>query len=124
MTADRNVKSNVKVATEALKAGGLDFVLKDDALTFIAELPKRVREAVTRYHLQESNKLLIAALESARDGICITDLQGAILHVNQALESMTGYDRQDLIGQTPRLLKSGAHDAEFYKNMWRTILTG
>ena len=39
MTAHRNVKSNVKVATEALKAGGLDFVLKDDALTFIAELP-------------------------------------------------------------------------------------
>jgi PAS domain S-box-containing protein len=124
MTADREIRNNVRVATAALKAGGLDFFHKDDALTFIAELPQRVRDALTRFRLQESNKLLIAALESARDGICITDLKGNILNVNKALETMTGYDRQELIGQTPRLLKSGKHGPEFYASLWSTILTG
>ena len=54
------------------------------------------------------NRLLIQALESARDGIMITDLQGTILKVNQALENLTGYSRQELLGQTPRLLKSAS----------------
>ncbi len=68
------------------------------------------------------NRLLIQALESARDGIIITDLQGTILKVNQALESLTGYSRQELLGQTPRLLKSSAHRPELYAQMWQTIL--
>src|SRR5262249_43019423 len=60
--------------------------------------------------------------ESARDGIMITDLQGTILNVNGALEEMTGYRRDELLGQNPRLLKSGVHPDEFYAEMWRTIL--
>ena len=68
------------------------------------------------------NRLLIQALESARDGVMITDLQGTILNVNQALEQMTGYSRQELLGQTPRLFKSGVHPPEFYAALWRTIL--
>src|SRR5205807_8332239 len=57
-----------------------------------------------------------------RDGIMITDLQGTITHVNQALEDMTGYSRQELLGQSPRLLKSGLHPAEWYADLWRRIL--
>jgi PAS domain S-box-containing protein len=111
-----------KLATQALREGALDYIVKDAGVAFLAELPKRIQEAITRHHLQQSNQLLIAALESARDGICITDLQGAILHVNKALETMTGYDRADLVGQNPRLFKSGAHDSGFYASLWRTVL--
>jgi PAS domain S-box-containing protein len=107
---------------ESLHSGALDYVVRDSALAFLAELPKRVVEAVTRYRLQQNNRLLIAALESAQDGIMITDLQGTILHVNQALEQMTGYTRRELIGQNPRLLKSGVHQPECYEEMWRFIL--
>ena len=106
----------------ALWAGALDYVVRDPAYTFLAELPKRVSEAVIRYRLQQNNRLLVAALESARDGIMITDLQGVILHVNQALEKMTGYSRQELIGQNPRLLKSGVHPVERYAEIWRALL--
>jgi PAS domain S-box-containing protein len=52
----------------------------------------------------------------------ITDLQGTILKVNQALEELTGYSRHELLGQTPRLLKSSAHRPELYAEMWQTIL--
>ncbi len=111
-----------QLATQVLQAGALDYVVKDNALTFLADLPKRVQESVTRHRLQQTNRLLIEAIESARDGIMITDLQGRLEHVNGALERMFGYARDELLGQTPRLLKSGAHPREFYEEMWRTIL--
>jgi PAS domain S-box-containing protein len=111
-----------QLAARALRAGALDYLVQDDAMTFLAELPKRVAESVTRHRLEQLNDLLIQALESARDGVLITDLQGTILHVNRALESLTGYDRRELIGQNPRLLKSNAHPPSLYAEMWRTVL--
>ena len=75
-----------------------------------------------RHRLQQSNRLLIEALESARDGIMITDLQGIILHVNAALEQMFGYSRQEMLGQQPRLFKSDVHSKEFFQEFWNTIL--
>lgn len=111
-----------QLATRVLRAGALDYIVKDPALSFLGDLPKRVSESVRRHRLEQMNRLLIQALESARDGIMITDLQGTILHVNQALEQQTGYPREELIGQTPRLLKSGLHAPEFYARMWHTIL--
>src|SRR5262245_28067594 len=111
-----------KLATDVLRAGALDYVVKDEALTFLTELPKRVTESVTRHRLQHVNRLLIAALESARDGVMITDLQGTLLHVNKALEQMTGYSRQELLGQTPRLFKSGVQGHDLYAALWQAIL--
>lgn len=111
------------LAASVLRAGALDYMVKDPALTFLADLPKRVLESVTRYRLEHTNQLLIQALDSARDGIMITDLQGTILKVNYALESMTGYTRQELVGNNPRIFKSGAHSPEFYAGMWRSLLS-
>jgi len=110
------------LAAQVLRAGALDYVVKDRALTFLTDLPKRVHESITRFRLQQSNNLLIAALESARDGIMITDLQGSIQHVNQALERMFDYDRQELIGKNPRILRSTVHSSEVFAHLWRTIL--
>jgi PAS domain S-box-containing protein len=111
-----------RLATQVLRAGALDYIVKDHALTFLSDLPKRVQESVTRYRLQQTNRLLIEAIESARDGIMITDLQGNIEHVNGALERMLGHTRQEMIGQSPRLFKSGLHRRDFFADMWRTIL--
>jgi two-component system cell cycle sensor histidine kinase/response regulator CckA len=111
-----------QLATRVLRAGALDYVVKDNALTFLGELPKRVSESVTRHRLEQMNRLLVQALESARDGIMITDLQGTILKVNQALEQLTGYSRQEMLGQTPRLFKSNVHGPEVYAQLWCTIL--
>jgi PAS domain S-box-containing protein len=111
-------------AARALRAGALDYIVKDSALTFLAELPQRVGESVARHRLEQSNRLLAQALESARDGILITDRHGTILKVNQALADLTGYSREELLGRTPRLLKSSLHPAELYARMWQTILAG
>jgi two-component system, cell cycle sensor histidine kinase and response regulator CckA len=99
----------------------LDYVPKDSALAYLAELPKRVNEAVTRHRLQEFNRLLIEALESARDGIMIADLQGKLLHVNRALERMTGYERHELLGQTPRLFEDDTSAPGFFADLFETV---
>src|SRR5947208_6310002 len=88
-----------QLAAQVLRDGALDYVVRDQSSAYLTELPKRVVEAATRHRLQQSNNLLIAALESARDGIVITDLQGIVLHVTSAIERMFGYNRDELMGQ-------------------------
>lgn len=68
-------------------------------------------------------ELQIAAVAfNAQDGIMITDANGMIIKVNRAFTEMTGYTSEEITGQTPRILKSGKHNAEFYKAMWQCIL--
>src|ERR1051325_9700103 len=50
------------LATQVVRAGALDYVVKDRALTFLTDLPKRVHESITRFRLQQTNNLLIEAL--------------------------------------------------------------
>ncbi len=110
------------LASQVLRAGALDYVVKDRELRFLEELPKRVVESVTRHRLQQTNRLLVATLESAGDGVMVTDLHGTIIHVNRALEQLSGYSRDELIGRKPSLLKSGLHPAEVYRKLWETVL--
>ncbi|HEX3069308.1 MAG TPA: PAS domain S-box protein [Thermoanaerobaculia bacterium] len=68
--------------------------------------------------------LQTTALETAADAILITDRKGTILWVNPAFTAMTGYRSDEAIGNTPRMLRSGKQDAEFYKRFWQTINSG
>ncbi|MGQ9920752.1 MAG: PAS domain S-box protein [Desulfobacca sp.] len=67
---------------------------------------------------------LLAAIEQAGEAIVITDTQGAIQYVNPAFELATGYGKQEVLGQNPRILKSGLQDQAFYQNLWQTITAG
>jgi PAS domain S-box-containing protein len=110
------------LASQVLRAGALDYVVKDHDLLFLTELPKRVQESVLRHRLQTANVLLIEALESARDGILITDLQGTIFHVNRAFEGMTGYTRQELLGQEPSRLFPSSARVDFLQELTHTVM--
>jgi PAS domain S-box-containing protein len=63
-------------------------------------------------------------MESAANGILITDPQGTIQWINPALTRISGYNRRDLIGQSTKIFRSGKQDAAFYQKMWNTILAG
>ena len=67
---------------------------------------------------------LANALEETADSVVITDQDGLILYVNRGFEQTTGYTREEAIGGTPALLKSGKQDAAFYRQMWSTLLRG
>jgi len=76
--------------------------------------------------LRSKQQLLLqgTALDTAANAVVITDVKGIILWVNPAFTALTGYAAEEVLGKTPRLLKSGRHDQEFYKHLWATILTG
>ncbi|MEQ2007665.1 MAG: PAS domain S-box protein [Limisphaerales bacterium] len=69
-------------------------------------------------------RLQSAALDAAANAIVISDAQGVIQWANPAFTKSTGYPLAEVIGQSTRLLKSGAHPREFYEGMWKTILAG
>ena len=53
----------------------------------------------------------------------ITDADNVILRVNRPFTNISGYTADELIGQNPRILKSGRHDDDFFAEMWKDILT-
>jgi PAS domain S-box-containing protein len=73
---------------------------------------------------EEAIKLLSRIVEQSADTVVVTNHEGIIEYVNLAVESVTGYAMDELLGKTPRLFKSGVHDRQFYKELWGTILSG
>ncbi|MBU1664030.1 MAG: PAS domain S-box protein [Gammaproteobacteria bacterium] len=78
------------------------------------------RDITERKQSEEALRIAAVAFES-QEGMMITDANSVILRVNRAFTETTGYTAEEAIGQTPRLLKSGRHNAGFYAEMWNTI---
>jgi two-component system, cell cycle sensor histidine kinase and response regulator CckA len=66
----------------------------------------------------------VAAIEQMVEMLVITDCDGKILYCNPAFEKITGYSKNETVGQNPRFLQSGKHSAEFYCQLWSTIKQG
>jgi diguanylate cyclase (GGDEF)-like protein/PAS domain S-box-containing protein len=73
-------------------------------------------------HEEEETSLYFKAFEATEHGIVVTNAQGTILSVNQAFIQLTGYSREEAVGNNPRILQSGRHDQAFYDHMWTTVL--
>ncbi len=81
-------------------------------------------ELSARRQAEENLRLQSAALEAAANAIAITDKHGIIRWVNLAWVKLTGYTKEEAVGQNPRIIKSGLHTVHFYKNLWDKILAG
>jgi len=77
-----------------------------------------------RTNIEKHLQKLSNAVEQTADAVLITNKKGIIEYVNPAFETMTGYKKEEVAGQTPRILKSGKHPQELYKTLWRTLLKG
>ncbi len=75
-----------------------------------------------RDYLLEIENIKKALDQSA--SVCITDDRGVIVSINDRFTQSTGYRREELVGNTTRILKSGYHPDSFYENMWETIRRG
>jgi PAS domain S-box-containing protein len=73
---------------------------------------------------EELLRKLSSAVEQSADTVLITDREGKIEYVNPAFETLSGYSKEQLVGNTPRLLRSGEQSAETYQELWRTLLSG
>lgn len=81
-------------------------------------------DSTERKRAEGQIRLQAAALEAAANGIIITDRNGMISWANPAFTRLTGYTVEEVIGRTPRVLRSGRHDQAFYRNLWETVLSG
>jgi PAS domain S-box-containing protein len=88
-----------------------------------ASSKKRGSRRAPEWGEQDVDKLS-RAVEQAADSVLISNRDGVIEYVNPAFEQMTGYSRDEVIGATPRILRSGLQNAEFYNGLWNTILSG
>ncbi len=71
-----------------------------------------------------NNDLILSdrIINSALEGVLITDTNGNILKTNKSFQKMSGYSDQELLGRNPRMFKSGRHDISFYQNMWSSLI--
>ena len=73
----------------------------------------------------EEQLLIAATAFESQEAMMVTDTKGVVLRINKAFAETTGYAPEEIVGQTPRLLRSGRHDETFYRQMWECInLTG
>jgi PAS domain S-box-containing protein len=89
---------------------------------YLEHLGYIIGEAVHRFNIEEERVRMASALEFAADGVVITEpLSGAIKYVNRALEKMTGYAKEELIGRTIHLFDSGRQGGQFYQELRETL---
>jgi diguanylate cyclase (GGDEF)-like protein/PAS domain S-box-containing protein len=83
-----------------------------------------VRDITDWRAADEKLRKLSAAIEQTADAVMITDRRGVIEYVNAAFTSTTGYEREEALGKTPRILKSEKQPEILYRRMWNAILRG
>jgi PAS domain S-box-containing protein len=83
-----------------------------------------IYEIRERQEIERQLRVETTALESAANGVVITDRRGHIRWTNPAFLAMTGYTPEELLGQPMNLLSSGQQDRVFYRELWETILAG
>ncbi|MDD5053011.1 MAG: sensor domain-containing diguanylate cyclase [Sulfuricurvum sp.] len=81
-----------------------------------------VKNITERKKTDEKLKLLASVFTSAKEGIVITDTSGTIVDINEAYTLITGYSKNEIVGQNAGFLKSDKHDKPFYKNMWDELI--
>ncbi|MEE4297586.1 MAG: diguanylate cyclase [Wenzhouxiangella sp.] len=77
-----------------------------------------------RVQAERERNLLAQALNVARDPVLITDAQAHIVFANQAFESVSGYSEQEILGQTPKFLRSGQQEDGFYRVLREALARG
>lgn len=98
----------------------------DDTATVqrLGMISGRICGALEKAVDQQQLRLLGTALASAGNGVFITDRRGRIQWLNQSFTRLTGYSAQEALGETPRIIKSGKQNADYYQKLWKAITQG
>jgi two-component system cell cycle sensor histidine kinase/response regulator CckA len=122
-------RADEKAVAEIIGAGAWD-CLEKSQLTG-ANLLRTIHCNMNLYATQQQKKSaehslrkLSCAVEQSADAIMITNSDGVIEYVNAAFENLTGYSRQEAVGEKPGILTSGQQAPELYRELWETISIG
>lgn len=127
--AETRVRGVVNAASQLRRKDGkqLDILLSCSLLDPAhpdAGLACAVVDVSDRKHVEAILQRLSQAVEQSPVAVVMTDLEGRITYVNPRFTQLTGYAAEEVMGQNPRLLKSGETPAEDYERLWKTILSG
>ena len=84
----------------------------------------QIKDITERKNAELEQNKLWRAVENSPLCIVITDIHGTIEYVNPAFSVITGFTFEEVVGENPRILQSGKHDAAFYADLWQTIAAG
>jgi two-component system cell cycle sensor histidine kinase/response regulator CckA len=118
-----------KAVAGIIQAGAYDCVERSplDGVNLVRTIRCALSLHATQQHRQtaeQSLRKLSCAVEQSNDAVFVTNSEGIIEYVNPAFEALSGYSRQELVGQTPAILKSGQQASVLYRELWETIRSG
>ncbi len=127
---------SIQTVTEAMRAGAMDFIIrsgniendltgkfeKTDKIRISKNNALRIENELTR--IAHLNRQLSTVVEQSSATVVITDLDGTIIYLNPQFEVISGYTREEAMGQNPRILKSDYLSKEYYAEMWRILKSG
>lgn len=96
----------------------------DELITDPLERPgvlSRLRRLAAFGRLQARLEVAEGVLDAMLEGVLVTDADDRIVDANNAFCSLTGYSRDELLGKTPAILRSGRHDDAFFRNLWDSL---
>ena len=116
-----------ETAVASMRSGAQDYVMKNNMARLVPAVQRGLDEARMhreRRNVEQTVRRLSRVVEQAADSVFITDPHGKIEYVNPAFVRLTGFTAAEAVGATPALVRSGHHDAAFFRHMWDTILAG
>ncbi|MGA1845830.1 bifunctional diguanylate cyclase/phosphodiesterase [Deferribacter abyssi] len=102
----------------------IPYYFSDKLMPVLKNIQKNITFFLKNIDELEFKEFLFRAIENTHDWVMITDKDGVIEYVNNAVEKISGYKREELLGKTPSIFKSGLHDKEFYSSFWKRLLKG
>lgn len=81
-----------------------------------------IRDITERKKAEASFRLMAKIFEGSNDAIIITDTKGNVIDTNMAFTVITGYEKSEIIGKHPAIMKSDQHNSTFYFSLWKTLL--
>ncbi len=111
------------VAVLALYAGVRGFFAEEE-VGFLEELQRILSAALEDIEAERHRRVLERAVEASPDWIVVTDPEGVIVYVNDAVTRISGYAREELLGRKMSIFRSGYHNPGFYEKLWATVRAG
>lgn len=104
-------------------------IFTEEIIDLLNEMARNIGRGLDRFDLemakqksQESAQLAAKIYQTSIEAIMVTDENNLIIEINPAFTAITGYLLEEVIGKSPKLLQSGKHNNEFYREMWQSIL--
>ena len=92
-------------------------------IALISSCAKLVGVSIERKRTEDELQLASMVYNNSSEAMMITDERNRIIAINPAFTEVTGYTLDEVSGRNPGLLKSGKHDADFYRNLWNDVKT-